>query len=121
MLEAPNLLMKARETMLERSAERDVEKERAMKKTVDMFNAAFPSTKPVTEYQGWMFMLFLKLARAHGGNFREDDYVDASAYVALAGECRGNEALPKTTAELLERHITSAASVTAEAQGWGKL
>lgn len=73
--------------MRERSAERDTEKERAMAKTVAMFNAAFPKN-PITEYQGWLFMLFLKLSRAEGGSFREDDYIDGAAYVALAGECR---------------------------------
>lgn len=87
MLDAPGLLQKARETMLERSTERDTEKERAMAKTVAMFNASF-GTK-MSEYEGWMFMLFLKMARAHGGSFREDDYLDMAAYAALAGECRG--------------------------------
>jgi hypothetical protein len=77
--------------MLERSVERDTEKERAMARTVALFNAAFPATAPMTEYQGWMFMLFLKMARAHGGKFREDDYLDMAAYSALAGECRGED------------------------------
>jgi hypothetical protein len=90
MLEAPALLEKAAATMRERSAERDTEKERAMARTVALFNAAFP-VLGITEYQGWMFMLFLKMARAHGGNFREDDYLDMAAYAALAGECRGIE------------------------------
>lgn len=87
MLEAPDLLEKAAAIMRDRSAERDTEKERAMAKTVAMFNAAFPDAA-LTEYQGWMFMFFLKIARAHGGCFREDDYIDGAAYVALAGECR---------------------------------
>lgn len=88
MTEAPEMLEKAAATMRERSAERDTEKERAMAKTVAMFNAAFPSTQPMTEYQGWLFMFFLKLSRAHGGSYREDDYIDGAAYIALAGECR---------------------------------
>lgn len=73
--------------MRERSSERDVEKERAMAKTVALFNAQFGTN--MTEYQGWMFMVHLKMARAEGGAFREDDYVDAAAYIALAAECRG--------------------------------
>lgn len=92
MTDAADLLLRARETMLERSVERDTEKERAMAKTVAMFNAQFGTN--MTEYQGWMFMLSLKLARAEGGSFREDDYLDAAAYAALAGECRGNEPIP---------------------------
>lgn len=90
MLEAPDLLEKAAEIMRDRSAERDTEKERAMAKTVAMFNAAFPD-KALTEYEGWLFMFFLKIARAHGGRFREDDYIDGAAYVALAGECRAKD------------------------------
>lgn len=88
MTDAADLLARARDTMLERSTERDTEKERAMSKTVKVFNAQFGTN--ITEYQGWMFMVALKLARAEGGNFREDDYLDAAAYIALAGECRGN-------------------------------
>jgi hypothetical protein len=91
-MDAPDLLEKAAATMRERSAERDTEKERAMARTVALFNAAFPALG-ITEYQGWMFMLFLKMARAHGGSFREDDYLDMAAYAALAGECRGQPQL----------------------------
>lgn len=95
MLEAPDLLEKAATTMRERSAERDTNKERAMNKTVAIFNAAFPQNS-ITEYQGWMFMFFLKLARAEGGSFREDDYIDGAAYIALAGECRALQENPPT-------------------------
>ncbi len=99
MLEAPDLLEKAAATMRERSSERDTEKERAMAKTVAMFNAAFPKNH-ITEYQGWLFMFFLKLSRAEGGSFREDDYIDGAAYVALAGECRAlQEILPTNSVD----------------------
>lgn len=87
MLEAPDLLEKAAATMRERSFERDTEKERAMQRTIAIQNAMFPD-RPMSEYEGWMFMLNLKIARAHGGSFREDDYLDMAAYAALAGECR---------------------------------
>ena len=90
MIDAPGLLEKAAQTMRERSVERDTEDERAMAVTVALFNAAFPALN-ISEYQGWMFMLFLKVARAHGGKFREDDYLDMAAYSALAGECRSSE------------------------------
>lgn len=88
-IDAATLLKKASETLADRSAERDVKKERAMGKTVAMFNAAFGTN--LTAYQGWMFMIFLKIARANGGRFREDDYLDMSAYSALAGEARSEE------------------------------
>lgn len=87
MIEAPDILQTAAATMLERAAERDTQKERAMARTVAIFNAAFPE-RQLTEYEGWMFMLFLKMARAHGGYFRLDDHIDMTAYAALAAECR---------------------------------
>ena len=39
------------------------------------------------EADGWAFMVFLKLARAAEGKHRRDDWVDGSAYMALACEC----------------------------------
>lgn len=89
MIDAATLLKEASDTLADRSAERDVKKERAMGKTVAMFNAAFGTN--LTIYQGWMFMIFLKIARANGGRFRKDDYLDMSAYSALAGEARSEE------------------------------
>lgn len=98
-IDAAALLERAASTMRERSVERDTEKERAMARTVAIHNAMFPDRPPMTEYEGWMFMLNLKLARAHGGAFREDDYLDAAAYAALAAECRGREQVSHNTTE----------------------
>ncbi len=89
-MQAPDILRDAADIMEQRSAERDQEKERAMAKTVAMFNAAFPAT-PITETQGWAFMIFLKMARASQGSFRLDDYSDMAAYAALMGEHRATQ------------------------------
>ena len=78
------LLQIARDQIGNRAAERDTETERSMSSTVNAFNAVYGTN--LTEEQGWMFMVFLKAARAKGGNIRIDDYVDGSAYFALAGE-----------------------------------
>lgn len=78
------LLQIARDQIEDRAAERDTEAERSMCSTVNAFNAIYGTN--LTEEQGWMFMVFLKAARAKGGNIRIDDYVDGSAYFALAGE-----------------------------------
>ena len=78
------LLQIARDQIEDRAAERDTETERSMSSTVNAFNAVYGTN--LTEEQGWMFMVFLKAARAKGGNIRIDDYVDGSAYFALAGE-----------------------------------
>lgn len=69
----------------DRASERDTDAERSMRATVEAFNAMYGTE--LTETQGWMFMVFLKAARAKGGDFRLDDYEDMASYAALAGEC----------------------------------
>lgn len=81
---ATDLLQSACDQIGNRAAERDTETERSMSSTVNAFNALYGTN--LTEEQGWMFMVFLKAARSKGGNIRIDDYVDGSAYFALAGE-----------------------------------
>lgn len=60
------------------------EAERSMPKIVDMFNAL--TGHELTPEQGWKFMCCLKLARSEQGEYREDNYLDGAAYMALAGE-----------------------------------
>lgn len=81
---ATDLLQSACDQIEDRASERDTETERSMSSTVNAFNALYGTN--LTEEQGWMFMVFLKAARAKGGRVRVDDYVDGSAYFALAGE-----------------------------------
>ena len=81
---ATDLLQSAYAQIGDRASERDTEAERSMYSTVNAFNALYGTN--LTEEQGWMFMVFLKAARAKGGRVRVDDYVDGSAYFALAGE-----------------------------------
>ncbi len=82
-------LREAAELIDTRGKERDNEGERSMARTVKAFNAMFD--KDLTETEGWQFMALLKMSRAIGGNFREDDYVDGAAYTALAGESASNK------------------------------
>lgn len=86
---AVGMLEEAAECIGDRASERDSEEERSMAATVRAFNGMFDTE--ITEEQGWHFMALLKMARAKGGDFRRDDYVDGAAYFALAGECRGSE------------------------------
>ena len=81
---ATDLLQSACDQIGDRASERDTETERSMYSTVNAFNALYGTN--LTEEQGWIFMVFLKAARAKGGRVRVDDYVDGSAYFALAGE-----------------------------------
>ena len=60
------------------------EAERSMPKIVAMFNAL--TGHELTPEQGWKFMCCLKLARSEQGEYREDNYIDGAAYMALAGE-----------------------------------
>ena len=70
-----------------KAALRDLKSERSMLKTINMFNS-MTGRDAMSEREGWLFMVLLKIARAQNGErFHEDDYVDAAAYVALAGEC----------------------------------
>lgn len=91
---APAILQEAHRCIADRAHERDQESERSMERTVAAFNAMYKLN--LTEEQGWMFMVFLKAARASGGSFKLDDYVDGSAYFALAGEA----AMPHPQLEL---------------------
>lgn len=69
----------------DRAASRDLpEGERSMARAVKAFNAMFG--KDLTEVQGWQFMGLLKMSRSAAGAHNPDDYEDAAAYAALAGE-----------------------------------
>lgn len=80
---------KAAEEMKRRKAvydpDKDSDGERSMGRTVAMFNAL--ADHELTEEQGWMFMVCLKMVRSQSGKYQADDYVDGAAYVGLAGEC----------------------------------
>ena len=63
--------------------------ERSMGKTVTAFNAL--TGHQLTEDQGWLLMELLKCARSQQGNYRADNYEDATAYAALRGEAAAHE------------------------------
>lgn len=85
MKNAQHYLISSMETIESRAKERDIDMERSMEATVEAFNAIY-STE-LTEVQGWQFMMLLKMVRARGGDYREDDYADMVSYAALAAEC----------------------------------
>lgn len=63
--------------------------ERSMGKTVAMFNAL--TDHGLSEEQGWLFMVCLKMVRSQQGDYRSDSYEDGPAYFALAGETAAKE------------------------------
>lgn len=84
--DAASLLIEAADIIADRALLRDQPTgERSMARTVAAFNAL--TGVQITELQGWQFMVCLKLARASAGAPHLDDYTDAAAYAALAGEC----------------------------------
>lgn len=67
-----------------RAAQREMDGERSMERVVTTFNAL--TGHALSTYDGWQFMVLLKLVRATIGTPQPDDFVDAANYVALAGE-----------------------------------
>ena len=87
---ASDILNKAAEHMEERAATYDQQGgERSIHKTVAMFNTL--TEHGLTEEQGWLFMVCLKMVRAQQGRYRADSYEDGAAYFALAGESAAQE------------------------------
>lgn len=90
-LTASDICQQAIETMKERGKTYDKPNgdERSILKTVTAFNAL--TGHELTEEQGWQFMTILKLARSQQGEYKADNYLDGTAYFALAGECASVE------------------------------
>lgn len=91
---AEDILDKAIEILAQRAKGRDVKKERSLPRAVAIFNAV--TGIGLTEAQGAVFMVCLKLARAHGaiaetGPYNDDDVLDGINYLALMGESLGNK------------------------------
>lgn len=87
---APDILLAAAAHLEERANTYDASSgERSIASTVRMFNTL--TGFDLSEEQGWLFMVCLKLARAQQGAFRADSYEDGAAYFALAGEAASNE------------------------------
>jgi hypothetical protein len=88
---APDVLQAGADALRDRAAQRDQPGgERSMARAVAAFNAMYGTQ--LTTVQGWQFMVLLKMSRAASNPaiYRADDYVDQSAYSALAGEEHGN-------------------------------
>lgn len=87
---ALTILKEASDCIQERAIQRDESGKRSMERTVRAFNAL--TGNDLSEEDGWFFMVCLKSGRAYSGHDR-DNYIDGSAYFALAGEAADNESL----------------------------
>jgi hypothetical protein len=86
MISAIEFLERAADLMLERGQEYDSEDgERSMAQTVAAFNVITGNN--LSEQEGWLFMLLLKLVRQHQTEeWHQDSSEDAIAYAALMAE-----------------------------------
>jgi len=88
-----DLLFEAQCTLAKRGVQRDTtvggdKHERSMKRIVEVFNSI--TDLDLTEREGWLFMLAVKLARIQAAKqFDRDSYVDLVGYTALLAECDG--------------------------------
>lgn len=82
--DAEAYLKEAQATLVQRGTERGTEEtERAMGRIVRVFNEV--TGRNLTEEEGHIFMLSLKLVRSRRG-YKEDDYVDLIGYSSLLAE-----------------------------------
>lgn len=92
-LEDYQILRKALHTLVERGKVYDPsgnEKERSMPQIVEMFNLM--TGKDLTEQEGYMFMIALKLVRFCGtGYTHQDSLLDMVCYQALLDDCNSKE------------------------------
>lgn len=86
-MNAIETLRTAAQAIEDRAPLRDSDGNRSMQCTVDVFSAL--TGHDLSEEEGWLFMVCVKLARSRGSQHHADDYTDGAAYVALAGEARG--------------------------------
>ena len=84
-MRAEDYLQQALDALKQRASVRDQDSERSMAQAVKIYNSM--ARVPLTESEGWRFMIALKLARGMQGGFHADDYVDLAGYAALLGEC----------------------------------
>ena len=93
-ISAPEILQAGVQCIADRAKQLDhKDGERSMPRAVRMFNALRGphAERYITETEGWLFLALLKLSRAQGGAHHIDDYIDAAAYIALAGETAERE------------------------------
>lgn len=82
---ATGIISKALFAIDERSKDRDNGNERSMDRAVAIFNAA--TGLGMSESDGWLFMICLKLARyKNGDGYNADHFIDTAGYAGLLGE-----------------------------------
>lgn len=84
-MKADQILRAGLDTLVARGVKRDQpDGERSMPRIVRVFEAI--TGIRLTEREGWLFMVCLKLVRMQSGKPDADHYLDAANYIALMGE-----------------------------------
>ena len=78
-----SILQQAEAMIAERGKRRDNGQERSMQRIVKTFEAL--TDHKMTEVEGWLFMVVLKLCRERTGS-DIDNWIDGAAYMGLAAE-----------------------------------
>ncbi len=82
-----DVIEKAKNIVEGHASDRNLGRERSMKKIVQVFNEL--TGKDLTEHDGDIFMVCLKLVRMQLDKFGEDHYIDAIGYLKMASESVG--------------------------------
>lgn len=84
-MKADDILRAGLDTLVQRGVDREKPKgERSMPAIVRVFEAI--TGIRLSEREGWLFMVCLKLVRMQSGKPDADHYLDAANYIALMGE-----------------------------------
>jgi len=84
-MKANEFLKKAEQCLVNRGVNYDAKGgERSISKVVNCFNEI--TGKDITNEEGWMFMVLLKIVRSQQGEPKEDNFIDGAAYFSLMGE-----------------------------------
>lgn len=118
-MKADQILRAGLDTLVARGVKRDQpDGERSMPRIVRVFEAI--TGIRLTEREGLLFMVSMKLVREGRGAPDADDYIDLVNYVALAGEAAlatGKESLPVHAApSVVNDQLTTAETTHAELQ-----
>ncbi len=119
-MKADAILRAGLDTLVQRGVKRDQpDGERSMPRIVRVFEAI--TGIRLTEREGLLFMVALKLVREGRGAPDADDYIDLANYVALAGEAAlatGKDSLPVEAADtsVVNPALTTAETAHAELQ-----
>jgi hypothetical protein len=118
-MKADQILRAGLDTLVARGVKRDQpDGERSMPRIVRVFEAI--TGIRLTEREGLLFMVSMKLVREGRGAPDADDYIDLANYVALCGEAAlatGKDSLPVHAApSVVNEQLTTAETAHAELQ-----